>query len=80
MTGETKHSESKDYNGAVCPRCHLKSEVSISLHCTYVCSTHYKAVRIKKVTLTMKNMNDFHYVKKAINKHFAVNKGHKRGH
>ena len=47
---------------------HLKSEVSIALHC-WLCSTRYTAVQIKnclkstsaiKIT-TMKNMDDFRY-------------------
>ena len=47
---------------------HLKSEVSITLHC-WLCSTRYTAVRIKNCfkntsaieVATMKNTDDFHY-------------------
>ena len=50
MTGETKHSESKDYKGAVCPRCHLKSEVSITLNCSHVqpITNQYKSKTVEK--------------------------------
>ena len=48
MTGEPMHTASKERNDAMCPNinCGLKSEVSITLRCQ-LCSTHYKAVRIK---------------------------------
>ena len=61
----------KERNGDACPsyiNYHLKSEVSITLHCQ-LCSTHYTAVLIKncsksipkiKIT-TMKNTDDFCY-------------------
>ena len=58
-------------NHAMCPNyinCHLKSEISITLHC-WLCSTHYTAVRIKNCLkststfkiATMKNRDDFRY-------------------
>ena len=65
---------------------HLKSEVSITLHC-WLCSTHYTAVRIKNCfkktsaieVATMKNMDDFRYEGKpshatTISTLFAVSK------
>ena len=65
---------------------HLKSKVSITLHC-WLCSTHYTAVQIKNCSkstsaievATMKNTDDFHYKEKpsrATTKSilFAINK------
>ena len=61
----------KERNSAVCPNYinyHLKSEVSITLHCR-LCSTRYTAARIKNCLkstsaikiATMKSTDDFRY-------------------
>ena len=61
----------KERNSAACPNYinyHLKSEVSITLHCR-LCSTSYTAVRIKNclkstsaiIIATMKNTDNFRY-------------------
>ena len=80
----------KEKNSATHPNYindHLKSEVSITLHCR-LCSTHYTAVRIKNCLkstsaikiATMKNTDDFRYEGKpsratAKLTPFAVSKG-----
>ena len=62
---------SKERNGAMRPsyiNYHLKSEVSITLHCR-LCSTHYTTVRIKNCLkstsaikiASMTNTDNFHY-------------------
>ena len=67
----TIYAYSTKRNGATHPNFinyHLKSEVSITLHC-WLCSTCYTAIQIKNClkstsaikTATMKNMDDFHF-------------------
>ena len=70
MIGEPKHTTSKEMvlHGPAINYYHLKSEVSIMLHCQ-LCSTGYTALRIKNCSKntfaikvsTMKTVNDFHY-------------------
>ena len=81
MTGEPTHTASKERNGAVCPsyiNYHLKSEISLTLHCQ-LCSTHYKSRTSAIKVASMKNTDDFHYERKpscatSISTLFAVSK------